>query len=91
MSKHDPDERHRYRGELSNLNGLGPKSEQWLNASGIYHRQQLEDIGPVEAFLRQAEHLDTKPSLNLLYAMVGALEGRHWSEIAREEKAAAAG
>ena len=27
-----------------------------------------------------------KPSLNFLYAMVGALENKHWAKIAKEEK-----
>ncbi len=72
-------------GELSKLKGLGPKSEQWLNAVDIFDRADLERIGPVRAYLRLQERGYT-PSLNLLYAMVGALEDRHWTEIAREEK-----
>lgn len=27
-----------------------------------------------------------KPSLNLLYALVGYLEDRHWAEVAKQDK-----
>ena len=64
-------------GELSKLKGLGPKSEQSLNEIGIYTQAQLRDVGAVRAF---------NPSLNFLYAMVGALQGEHWANIAQSER-----
>ena len=73
-------------GELSKLKGLGPKSERCLNEIGIKTRHDLETIGPVRAFLKLRSECSTKPSLNFLYAMVGALEGKHWAEIAKSEK-----
>ncbi|HHJ20192.1 MAG TPA: competence-specific regulator [Gammaproteobacteria bacterium] len=73
-------------GELSKLKGLGPKSERCLNDIGIKTRSELESIGPIRAFLRLRENSSTKPSLNFLYAMVGALEGKHWADIAKSEK-----
>lgn len=73
-------------GELSKLKGLGPKSEQALNEVGIRTRRQLEAIGAVGAYKRLLQSGGEKPSLNFLYAMVGALEERHWSEIAKQEK-----
>jgi DNA transformation protein len=74
-------------GELSKLKGLGPKSEQWLNEIGIYTRDELAEIGAVGAFIRLNNECSTKPSLNFLYAMVGALENAHWTNIAKTEKA----
>ncbi|MEW8627339.1 MAG: TfoX/Sxy family DNA transformation protein [Candidatus Thiodiazotropha sp.] len=74
-------------GELSRLKGLGPKSEKSLNEVGIKTKRQLEEIGPVAAFNRLVQSASEKPSLNFLYAMVGALEERHWSEVAKSEKA----
>ncbi len=71
-------------GELARLQGLGPASEKALNAIGIHSRADLEAIGPVQAFLRLRAR--GRVSLNFLYAMVGALEGRHWADIARGEK-----
>lgn len=73
-------------GELSKLKGLGPKSERCLNEIGIRTKNDLERIGPIQAFLRLRTECSTKPSLNFLYAMVGALEGKHWADIAKSEK-----
>jgi len=72
--------------KLSTLKGLGPKSEKQLNQLGIYTRADLESVGPIAAFIRLQRESAVKPSLNFLYAMVGALENKHWSEIAKNEK-----
>ncbi len=73
-------------GELSRLKGLGPKSEQSLNEVGIFTQAQLEELGAVRAFIKLKKECSVKPSLNFLYALVGALEGRHWADIAKSEK-----
>ena len=73
-------------GELSKLKGLGPKSEKCLNEIGIKTKGDLEKIGPVRAFMKLRSECSIKPSLNFLYAMVGALEGRHWADIAKTER-----
>ena len=73
-------------GELAKLQGLGPKSEKCLNEIGIKTRTDLENVGPVRAFLKLRNECSTKPSLNFLYAMVGAIEGKHWVKIAKSEK-----
>lgn len=73
-------------GELSKLKGLGPKSEQCLNAIGIYSHEDLAQQGAVRVFVRLQQEGDIKPSLNFLYALVGALEDKPWNQIAREEK-----
>jgi TfoX C-terminal domain len=74
-------------GELARLPGLGPASEKQLNVIGIASRADLEAVGPVTAYLRLKEHFGGRVSLNFLYAMVGGLEGVHWTKIARKEKA----
>ncbi len=72
-------------GELSQLKGLGSKSESELNEIGIFTRDDLEEAGAVQAFLAlRASSPNT--SLNFLYAMVGALEDKSWLDIAKEEK-----
>lgn len=53
----------------------------------IHTREDLERVGPVRAFARLKQETDLKPSLNLLYAMVAALDGRHWTEVNASEKA----
>jgi len=73
-------------GELRKLKGLGPKSEKCLNEIGINTKDELEAIGPIRAFMKLREECSIKPSLNFLYAMVGALEDKHWADIAKTEK-----
>ena len=72
--------------KLSELKGLGPKSERCLNKIGIHTKEQLEKIGEVRAFIKLKKDRSINPSLNFLYAMVGALEGKHWADIAKSEK-----
>ena len=57
-----------------------------LNQVGIYTESELRAVGAIPAFLRLRDHADIKPSLNFLYALVGALEGRHWSEVAQKDR-----
>lgn len=73
-------------GELSKLNGLGPKSEKSLNEIGIFTKDQLQEIGPVRVYIKLLKECNTWPSLNFLYALVGAIEGEHWVKIAKTEK-----
>ncbi|MGR8931618.1 MAG: TfoX/Sxy family DNA transformation protein [Gammaproteobacteria bacterium] len=73
-------------GELSQLKGLGPKSEKCLNEIGINTKKDLEKIGAIRAFIKLRNEYSIKPSLNFLYAMVGALENEHWANIAKSEK-----
>jgi len=49
-------------------------------------RPSLKKIGPVRAFMKLRSECSIKPSLNFLYAMVGALEERHWAGVAKTER-----
>lgn len=72
---------------VETLKGLGPKSAAALHGIGIHTRADLERTGPIETFLKLKESDNAfKPSLNFLYALVGALEDRHWKDIAQHEK-----
>ena len=71
---------------VENLPGLGPKSALWLNKIDIFTKENLEKLGPVMAMIR-LERAGFNPGLNMLYALVGALEGIHWQEVARSRKA----
>jgi len=73
-------------GELSKLKGLGTKSEKSLNKIGIYTLDDLKKNGPVRAFIKLKTECSIKPSLNFLYAMVGAIENVHWAKVAKTEK-----
>lgn len=73
-------------GELSKLKGIGPKSGRCQNEVGITTRERLRKVGPVRAFIILLEGSSSKPRLNFLYALVGALEEKHWATIAQSEK-----
>ena len=72
--------------QLRDLPGLGPKSEELLIEIGIRTPDELKQIGAVEAFIKLRQQSRSKPSLNFLYALVGAIEGEHWLRIAKTEK-----
>jgi hypothetical protein len=62
------------------LRNIGPKSAAWLRQVGLRTRGELAAAGTVEAFMR-VKRAGFKPSLNLLYALEGALLDCHWQEV----------
>jgi DNA transformation protein len=72
--------------ELAALRNLGPASAAWLEAAGIHTADQLRRLGALEAFRRVAFHRGGDVSLNLLYALEGALRDVRWDRIPREER-----
>ncbi len=69
------------------MRNIGPKSAAWLRQVGLHAPQDLAEVGPLEAFMR-VKRAGFKPSLNLLYALEGALCDCHWQEVptARREQ-----
>jgi len=62
------------------LKNLGPKSEQWLNHIGVYTLDDLKIMGAVDCCLI----LRTQGypiSLNLAYAIEGAIRDIHWTKL----------
>lgn len=72
--------------KLTDLAGLGPKSEAWLIEVGIKTPDDLKAIGAIRAFIKLKKECSVKPSLNFLYALVAAVEGKHWIKVARSDK-----
>ena len=69
-------------GSIAELPNLGPKSQQMLVACGISSVAQLRELGSVAAYAKvKAKH--KAASLNLLWALEGALSGLPWQEVAR--------
>ena len=62
------------------MRNIGPKSAAWLRQVGLRTRADIEAVGPVEAFMR-VKRAGFKPTMNLLYAIEGALLDCHWQEI----------
>jgi DNA transformation protein len=67
------------------LRNLGPVSERWLAEIGIADLDDLRRVGVVEAYLRVRDLWDGA-SLNLLYALEGAVEDISWQEVSAERK-----
>jgi TfoX-like protein len=62
------------------MRNIGPKSAAWLRQVGLRTPEDLAAVGPVDAFMR-VKRAGFKPSLNLLYALEGALCDCHWQEV----------
>ncbi len=70
---------------IAKLPNLGPASAQMLAMVDIHQESDLRRIGAVQAFnlVREA---GLQPSLNLLYAMEGALTGVKWNELSMDKR-----
>ncbi|MET1025389.1 MAG: TfoX/Sxy family protein [Pseudoxanthomonas sp.] len=73
------------------LRNIGPKSAAWLRQVGLRTEEDLRGAGAVDAFMK-VKRAGFRPSLNLLYALEGALQGCHWQEVteARRQEMVAA-
>jgi len=71
--------------KISGLPNFGPKSQQMLAQAGIDTVEHLRELGAVRAYV-QVKRARNGVSLNLLWAMEGALSGRHWLEVAKQDR-----
>ncbi len=62
------------------MRNIGPKSAAWLRQVGLRSLDEIAAIGTVEAFMK-VRRAGFKPSLNLLYALEGAVLDCHWQEV----------
>ena len=67
------------------LRNIGPKSMAWLRQTGVRSLDDLKSVGSLAAFVR-VKRAGFKPSLNLLYALEGAILDCHWQEIPDERR-----
>jgi predicted flap endonuclease-1-like 5' DNA nuclease len=71
--------------DVARLRNLGPASAHMLAEAGIASVTRLRKLGALEAWRRvRASH--PRASLNLLWALDGALTDRDWQEVARTER-----
>jgi hypothetical protein len=66
------------------LPGIGPKSRAML-AAGILSLDDLRRLGSVAAYAR-VRRTGANASLNLLWALEGALSGMRWQDVARRHR-----
>jgi DNA transformation protein and related proteins len=70
---------------LAHLPNLGPKSAQYMQRAGITSFEQLKCLGSVAAY-SMVKQVEPSASLNLLWALEGAISGLHWQEVAKEHR-----
>lgn len=70
---------------ISQLKNLGPKSERGLNAIGVYTFEDLRDMGAIDCCKTLKGH-GYNISLNLAYAIEGALKDTHWTNLPEHTK-----
>lgn len=71
---------------VGDLLNLGPVSAAWLREVGVRTAGDLNRLDAVAAFLMvKARHADV--SLNLLYALHGAVTGTSWNTLSATTKA----
>ena len=72
---------------LESMKNIGRKMAENLNEVGIFSRDDLEQVGVEETFVRMRKK---DPSKDLcacvLYALYGALHDQKWNEISEEKK-----
>ena len=62
------------------LRNIGPKGMAWLRQTGVRTLEDLRGVGALSAYVR-VRRAGFKPSLNLLYALEGAILDCHWQSI----------
>lgn len=71
---------------LSGLPNLGPRGLEWLASAGITSLARLQELGSVRAFVL-TRACNPGVSLNLLWALEGALSSRRWQDVAETDRA----
>lgn len=66
---------------IETLKNLGPKSARLLHEVGIHTYADLMDVGAVGAYRRARAIAPDRVSLNLLYALEGALTNILWNQL----------
>lgn len=67
------------------IRNVGPKSAAWLRQVGVRTEAEVKELGAMEVFMK-VKKAGFKPSLNLLYALEGAVQDCHWTALSTERK-----
>ena len=67
------------------LRNIGPKSAAWLRQVGLHTPEALAEAGTVGAFMR-IKRAGFRPSLNLLYALEGAILDCRWRDVPEDRR-----
>jgi hypothetical protein len=72
---------------ISTIRNLGPRSVEAFARAGIHSAEKLRALGADEAYARLVT-AGTRPHFIGYYALVLGLQGRPWTDLGAEEKAA---
>lgn len=67
------------------MRNIGPKSAAWLRQVGVRTLEDIATLGVVDVYLR-VKRAGFKPSMNLLYALEGAMLDCHWQDVPQERR-----
>lgn len=67
------------------MKNLGPKSRAWLEEVGIDTEEKLRELGAVTVY-RMVKQAGFPATLNLLYALEGAIAGTDWRDVTPKRK-----
>jgi DNA transformation protein len=67
--------------DLIELKNIGPASVRQLRAVGIADAAALRKLGAIAAYRRLKHAFPREVSLNMLYALEGALRGCPWNRL----------
>jgi len=70
---------------IAECRNLGAASAKVLASVGVECYGDLHDKGAIAVFVSLAMLENKQPNLNLLYAMLGAIENRHWTEYSHQK------
>ena len=70
---------------IADLPNLGQKSKIMLENAGFRTVEQIKAIGSAASYIA-VKRTNRKASLNLLWALEGAISGRHWLEVAKHDR-----
>ena len=82
----DKTEANKPTGDLAALRNLGPASQAMLAQAGIRTVARLRELGSVQAYA-MTRKVNAQASLNLLWALEGALSDRPWQQVAEQDRA----
>ena len=67
--------------DLIRLKNIGPASVRQLREAGIEDEAALRKLGAIAAYRRLKHAFPREVSVVMLYALEGALRGRHWNQL----------
>ena len=71
---------------MQKIKNLGPKSLALLKRINIHDIQILQKLGWKKVMLLIAEHDPKYINANMAYALIGAIQNKHWLGLLEDEK-----